>query len=217
MKARKVTVGGLAPAWITLALSLALVTTLLGGCERIAPIRTLPSWVRGIYIPVFKNESYEPGIEEQATILTQEAFLADGRLDVVHKQDADTMLVVKIVEWRESGGGHSGDKITDEYRAYVRAAVQLYEPYGDKTLLADLGEVRVDDRFHTDTRSSWYEAEPDRKERLLRSLADQIMMRTLTGFPINVVSPGAPTAPLPASPMDVHSEHLLQSRSGATR
>jgi len=74
------------PLALAAALAMSLLMLLTAGCERIAPIRTLPSWVRGVYIPVFKNKTYEPQIEEDATRYTQETFLRDGRVDIVRRR-----------------------------------------------------------------------------------------------------------------------------------
>jgi hypothetical protein len=183
------------------------------GCERIAPIRTLPSWVRGIYIPMAENVSFEPAVEEQTTRLTQEAFLADGQVDVVRKADADATLRIKITDWQRRGAGTSGDRITSSNRITVTATVRLVEPFNEDSIIADLGSVTAFQNFNVDTRSVRFIPEPDQKDQLLRALANQIVQKTLSGFPASV-APYGNAAPPPTMPEDIRSQDILRGRQG---
>lgn len=49
-----------------------------------------------IAIPVFKNNTSEPGIERNVTAQIREAFIRDGRLRVVEKQNADLIFTGNI-------------------------------------------------------------------------------------------------------------------------
>ena len=158
----------------------------LTGCERITPVRTLPAWVRGVYIPMIKNKSYEPGLEEQATRLTQEAFLFDGRLDVVPKHQADLIVVAEIIDWVDRSGGSSGDQVTTDEEIELTASISLFEPYNMSTPIATLPPLVIMRRFNIDTRSVDYEPEPDRTRELLENLARAIVDNTITGFPVQL-------------------------------
>lgn len=172
-------------AGLTLAVALAVGTA----CERVRPVRTLPSWVRGIYVPMVVNKSYEPGLEEEATRLIQEAFLFDGRLDIVPKDQADLILVADIVDWREQASGSTGDKVTTDHEVEVKVNLSLFEPFNRDTPIAVLPQVAFSRdtknaiRFNTDVRSVDYEPEPDRKQEVLERLARTIVETTITGFP----------------------------------
>jgi hypothetical protein len=185
------------------------------GCERIAPVRTLPNWVRGIYIPVFHNDSYEPAIEEDVTRLTQEAFLNDGRLSIVGKADADAMLVARIVEWQDESFNASNDKVTSSRYVIVKASVKLCEPFDEKRVIADLGEVNALGIFNSDVRSVRYQSEPDRKQVLLAELANQIVQKTINGFPA-AETPLGTTPPPATSPGQIFDRNLLKNFSDTT-
>lgn len=163
------------------ALCLALLWT--AACERVAPIRTLPSWVQTVYVPMVLNRTYEPGLEEKATQFLQEAFLADGRLIVGPKRDADVIVRAKIISWTEEPVRFSADKVAENNRVTARAAVMLYEPYDPTRALADLGVVEVSIQVVPDPRSIELRPEPERIDYVLNRLAEQIVNRTLTGFP----------------------------------
>lgn len=198
---------------ILLAL-LTLGVLLAGACERIAPVRTLPSWVRGIYIPMFENQSYEPALEEQATILTQEAFLADGRLDVVRRDQADLVLLATIVDWRNATAGTTGDKIVDRERIEMTVDVGLYDPFDAEKPLARLAPIRVVGSFNSDERSVDYVPEPDRRQQMLELMARRVMNETITGFPREAGGlPGPENYPRVLSPEEVQLQQLDAARA----
>lgn len=157
---------------------------MLSSCERIKPVRTLPSWVRGIYVPMFKNATTEPGLEEVATRATQEEFLADGRVDIVRKADADLQLRAEIKEYRISVYQEGDDDIPEDNVIHMVTSVRLYDPFDDETPVADLGDIFTVYRYNSDPRSVSYDVEPDVKRRILRLLGRQIVAQTITGFPV---------------------------------
>ena len=179
------------------AVTMLLLAFAAAGCQRVAPVRTLPPWVQGVYIPMLVNKSYEPALEEDATRFTQEAFLLDGRLNVVPERTADLILRAEITDWRTRVGGKSGDDIVDQTEYWLSANVHLFEPLATEPL-AELPEV-------------------DRKRELLRTLGEAIMQQTINGFPTNVATvPGVPAA-APQLPSQIESFDLFDDRPGTDR
>ena len=188
------------------------------GCERITPVRTLPAWVRGVYVPMIKNKSYEPGLEETATRLVQEQFLFDGRLDVVPKHQADMIVVAEIVDWRGREAGSSGDRVSNDEEVTLTASVSLFEPYNMETPVATLPPITIVRSFNIDTRSVDYEPEPDRKREVLENLARAIVDNTITGFPVQLgavnTGPALPAfAPASDSTLDHSTDDTPENSS----
>ena len=156
---------------------------LLGGCERIYPVRTLPGWVRGIYIPMMKNETSEPGLIELATRSTQEEFMADGRLLIVPKRDADLKLVATILDYRILVDRRDSDYIPRVEEIIMLTKVELYDPFDDEKPIAHLGVIRTSTLVASDPRSTNYMIEPEAKRSAMNLLARQIVNRTINGFP----------------------------------
>jgi hypothetical protein len=100
----------------------------LGACVRIPPTRVLPNSINTIYVPIFENLSFEPGVEEKLTRLTQEEFLVDGRLDVVARQNADVVLAGSLETFDVNVGRHSVDYFPLVSRITLVADVSLYDP-----------------------------------------------------------------------------------------
>lgn len=164
------------------ACAILLTAVILGGCERIAPIRTLPNWVQGVYVPMVKNTSYWPGIEEDLTRQVQESFLTDGRVSVVPKNAADLIVQVEVTDWRRRTSGTTGDDVADRTEYTVTATVKLFQPMSDEPM-ATLPPIIARGAFNTDARSIDYVPEPDRAHEVLGSLAWTIVQTTMTGFP----------------------------------
>jgi hypothetical protein len=168
------------------AIALLMWAVALTGCATMAPVRTLPSWVQGVHVTMVRNQSFEPEVEEYATRAIQEAFLNDGRVNLVPEYSADMILRVSILDWDVSTAGSSGDEVATFHMTRVRAALALDEPYDpDDDSFTNLGTVEVREFFNTDIRSTRYVTEPDRRDLVLTRLADAVVQRTITGFPID--------------------------------
>jgi hypothetical protein len=169
-------------------LSAALIPAL--SCQRVMPVRTLPSWVRGIYVPMFQNESFEPGLEELVTRLTQEEFLADGRVQVVRKSEADLQLIGVIKAYQIVITGTDSDDITEIEEIRVITELALHDPLDDPfdpgEPVAELGQMITRMRYNSDPRSIGLVIEPDAKQAAMGQLARQVVFRTITGFPIKL-------------------------------
>lgn len=168
---------------LPLAIALIFGVGLLSGCESIQPVRTLPAWVRGMYIPMFENQTPEPGLEEIATQLTQEEFLADGRVRIVKKKDADLILKASIVDYQVYVDDLSDDAIASRSVITLLTDLKLYDPLDPDRPMANLGRIETISTFNSDARSSRYVTKPDAIRNALENLAQQIVAQTITGFP----------------------------------
>lgn len=194
-----------------LASALLLIATTLTACETIRPVRTLPSWVRGIYVPMFENDTAEPGLEEVATQLTQEEFLADGRVKIVQKRDADLILKAIIKDYRVTVDSLSDEDIPDRSMVNVTADLKLYDPLDPEEPLASLGSVTATRNFRSDPRSARYVVKPDANREALALLARQIVAQTINGFPTRLRDvPDGVNLPRQGGPVRAEEEENLE-------
>lgn len=192
---------------VRLATVLLLVMPTLTACETIRPVRTLPGWVRGVYIPMFENQTAEPGLEEIATQLTQEEFLADGRVRIVQKRDADLILKGTIVNYQVITDSLSDEDIPDRSTVSIVAVIRLFDPLDPEVPLASLDEIVAGDSFRSDVRSSRYVIKPDANRDALKVLAREIVNRTITGFPTRLRDmPDGVTIPSQSGPVRAEDE-----------
>jgi hypothetical protein len=101
---------------------------ILFGCT-VTPLEvTLPERIQSVYIPMCKNTSYQSGIEELATNAVIEAFVADGRINVVEEKYADAMLEIVITKYISAPSVSDGEDFPVQRTATVLADVTLWEP-----------------------------------------------------------------------------------------
>jgi hypothetical protein len=58
---------------------------------------TLPSHIRTVAVPVFRNATYEPAVEQVITAAILNAFATSGRLAVASVGEADSLLDGEVV------------------------------------------------------------------------------------------------------------------------
>jgi hypothetical protein len=197
----------------------------LGSCVRIPPSRVLPNTIHSIYIPIFENQSYEPGLEEKLTRLAVEEFLADGRLDVVRRGDADVVLVGKLEKFDVGPTRFGVDDFPLINRITLIADVLLYDPSDrqkQKPLMA-WNNIDVEYTYISDTRRSDIRDLGSRGviegvaenayEDALRQLARQIVSTVITRKPIaGSEVTGLATAPTPPPPKSVLGREKVDTR-----
>ena len=79
-------------------LALAIATLGLGGCGY-SFRGTLPSHIRTIAVPIFGNRTQQPGVESIITRAVVQAFVTNGRLQVVRPADADAILDGEVMSY----------------------------------------------------------------------------------------------------------------------
>ncbi|MGF1574012.1 MAG: LPS assembly lipoprotein LptE [Sumerlaeia bacterium] len=158
-----------------------LICLTLSACATVSRERTLPPSVRSVYIPMFVNRSAEIGIEEDATVLTQKEFLADGRLDLATKRNSDAYVIVTIKEFDTDGISFDTDEYPRRLRQTIRAEVQVLKNKPGRAPYGPSREVTASRTYNSDKRSISYTPEPWATEILLQEFARQIVLEVITG------------------------------------
>ncbi len=98
-----------------------------GGCAGYHLGNTLPPGLTSINIPVFINDTKEPGLETRVTAATIQEFQKDGSLKVLPKEQANSILEVKIKKYELSPLRYRTDQTitAKEYRLTLTADVIL--------------------------------------------------------------------------------------------
>ncbi|MCX6350223.1 MAG: LptE family protein, partial [Candidatus Aureabacteria bacterium] len=129
--------------WTTI-LGVVLVFTLaeISGCAyRLGT--TLPANLRTVFIPTFKNSTYQTGIEIDITNEVIQRFRIDGNLRPVSAEDADTVPNGEITGSNRQVLSDRGDtaETVEEYRLYVNARITFKDVRNGKVLISQQ-EVR---------------------------------------------------------------------------
>jgi outer membrane lipopolysaccharide assembly protein LptE/RlpB len=158
------------------AYCLLLTANCLTGCAHI-PVNNLPGSVKTVSVRMFKNETFQYGMEEKLTNAIIQELIADKRLRVVNTSEpADAVLSGTITNYTRNilATDRAGD--IDLYSLSLTASFSLKVPQTNeiirqrKAVLATTTYVPKRSRIE-------FEREQDARERLLTDLADEIIAR----------------------------------------
>lgn len=161
------------------------VFVILSGCTAIIPPqRTLPEHIKRIYIPEFRNGSRLFGAQADLTLHVNDAFMSDGRIDVVQNERADARLEGRIKSFKEYVSGSQSDRWPLISTMEMVCIVELWDPY-DCDRIAPLARYRVPAlvQYVSDPRRSMQETQTEARDRLLRQMATNIVQAVITGVP----------------------------------
>lgn len=83
----------------------------------------LPGDLKTIAVPMFINRTTEPDLESLVTNGVIQELIADGTLQVTEYENADTLLLGEIIDYRREPLRFNEDEVTREYRLII--AVRL--------------------------------------------------------------------------------------------
>ena len=96
--------------------------------------------IRTIAIPVFKNATFEPGIEIPVTSAIKEAFVRDGRWRVVDDpKTADAKIIGLVKTFGATPLSFSVSRVVTQYRVSVTVEMTLVERGTEKILWREGG------------------------------------------------------------------------------
>lgn len=128
------------PVALTGILGLFLLTS---GCTGYHLGNTLPPGLSAITIPIFINETKEPGLETRITAATIQEFQKDGSLKVVQKEQANCVLEVRVKKSELEPLRYRRDQAitASEYRLTLTADVVLRKLPGNEVLVNTTGVI----------------------------------------------------------------------------
>jgi len=104
--------------------ALILVALAVGGCGY-GTQGSLPSHIKTLAVPIFKNRTLEPGVETAVTSGVVNAFSSGGRLTVASADQADAILEGEVVGYSLDGLAFDRSANTRAYRLQLVLNVQF--------------------------------------------------------------------------------------------
>lgn len=147
----------------------------LAGCGPYHLGTTLPDNMKTVFVPTFENRTNEPGIEIDVTNAVISRFRVDGNLAPVSEEEADTVLLGKIIGWQRrvlTYTGEDEDEV-EEYRLFVIAAITFRDRRTGEVLIPQQRVRGYADFFVSDSLpESEQEAQPAAFKDLARRIVD---------------------------------------------
>lgn len=160
---------------------LAVLGLLAGGCGYTLS-SVVPSHIKTIAVPVFANSTVEFGIADDATRAIQDAFLANGRLKTAGERDADSVLRGTVTTYSNHVFGYTQQERATQYEIVLTVRVAFRD-------LVKNRDVWKEDALTVRTTYSVVavgaapaQTESDARATLVKTLADQIVSRTVQGW-----------------------------------
>ncbi len=158
-----------------------LVALLAGGCGYTLS-SVLPPHIKTLAVPVFANSTVEFGIADDVTRALQDAFLADRRLRIVGERQADSVLRGTVLAYKNQPFSYTREEKPTQYEIILTVRLLFRD-------LVKARDVWKEDAFTVRSTynvvpvgSAPAKTEAEARADLVKSLADQIVSRTVQGW-----------------------------------
>jgi hypothetical protein len=132
------------PRRAAIAPMLVAVALLAGGCGY-SFHGNLPSHIKTVAVPIFRNQSDVPGFENSITSAVISAFSSGGRLRVVPIDQADSILEGEILSTQIDGAGFDRSQNVQAYHLIVILNVTFRDVRQNKVLWQENGLTQTAD------------------------------------------------------------------------
>ncbi len=140
-----------------------------------------PGRAGNIAIPVFVNNSSEPGIERNVTAKVRDSFIRDGRLKVVNKQNADLIFTGHIDHYEIRPVSFDNNNSAIEYWVIMNIDVKLQDTDTKKNLIDQKFRSKWDYKVTSDVLSS-ERARINAIDEASRDFAERMVSIVIEGF-----------------------------------
>ncbi len=148
------------------------------GCVKYSFKGALPSSLKTIAIPLFKDRSGWPGLQEDLTTRVVDTFIEDNTLQVVNREeDADLILRGTITSVDQRAVSIGGDETVKETQIWVNVQVRCINTHNNKPLWS--GTVR---HFGTISGSGTLEEMDQAIKEALDRIVEEILLNTTAAW-----------------------------------
>lgn len=148
-------------------------------CRVVPYQRTLPDWIRRVYVPIAVNNTTEVGLEKLASDKLQEHILRDGRLEIVAKGKADAVVRLRLDQNKSVSSHFSSDDVENQREMTMTYTIELFEPTDMRNPFASTKKTTVVYNYSSDIRSLGYvphaEARKEYANRIAKSAFFSLM------------------------------------------
>jgi hypothetical protein len=143
---------------------------------------SLPSHIKSIAIPVFKNETLEYRIEEELTNTVVEHFVNDNRLTVVGEREAASILLGTVASYQHRVFSYTAGEVAQEYEVTIKVAIEFKDVSSGRIIWKDEGLVGSARYFAVDMAGQTAQTEQEGRKPAIEFLAKDILTRTVEGW-----------------------------------
>ena len=133
-------------------LSFSISCFLFSGCgyHLVGTGSSLPSHLKTISIPVFKNTSSQPEIHRELTSAVLEAFISDGRLKVAKKGNADLVMDATLVFYQKRNVSFGSQDLVSNIIVEVEIDLTITDQIKNKIFMKEKFKTQWDYKSTSD-------------------------------------------------------------------
>ena len=122
--------------WLTL-FAISCFFFLLYGCgyHLVGTGNNLPTHLKTISIPVFKNTSSQPEIHRQLTSAILQSFISDGRLKIAKKEDADLVMNGTLSYYNKRAVSFNSQDLVADFIIEIEVELKIIDQIKGKVFL----------------------------------------------------------------------------------
>lgn len=157
-------------------IAMLLVGLALSGCGYSLTTR-LPSHIKTVAVPTFRNETLEYGLDEEITQAVIEQFTQDNNLRVVSENMADAAVYGVVTAYKRRVAGFTAEEIANEYEVAIIINVSVRDRVKNKELWSEEGMARTTNYFVNQV-----ESERQGRQPAVQQIAEDVVSRTVQGW-----------------------------------
>ena len=131
--------------------------------------------IEAIAVQRFENTTEEYGLADQVTDLIIDEFIADGTMAVVSEENADAVLVGKLVEYEHKPLTYDASDQVSRYEVLMTFDVALKKPNSDDNIWSQ--RMRQQGQYDVAEQT-----EDDGRQQAIRLLIDAIIDKTIRSW-----------------------------------
>lgn len=147
------------------------------GCAHYGFSGSLPGYIHNAAVPLFQNDTVEPGIVEDVTDAVTSAIISNGSMKVVGESSADAVVKGTIVNVLDEADTFSKDEQAKQFRIRILANVEFFDRVKNRAIWEEKG-LEGWARYE----ASGAAARDEAKRAAAKMLADLIIDKTLAGW-----------------------------------
>jgi len=147
------------------------------GCSHYSVSGSLPSHIKVAAVPLFENETVEPGIVQEVTETVINAIISNGAMKVVGESQADAVVNGTIMNVRDEADTYSRSEQAKQFKIRIFADVRFFDRRKNRVIWEEKG-MEGWARYDASSPS----AREDAKKEALKMLANLIIDKTVAGW-----------------------------------
>jgi hypothetical protein len=153
-----------------------------GGCSYSPSPALFPPHLRTLAVPVLKNTTTEPGLEQEVTDALVNRFLQDNKLRIVPESEADLVVSGAIVRYTNSVFGFNAREQAQEYQVAVGVQLTARDRVKNREMWRDDNLVRTTNYFVVAAAGQPASDQFIARRDAISKLADAVINKTVEGW-----------------------------------